>query len=169
MRCVLPALTLLVSSTAISAAADLPVVDDCTEAIYLDRTAANADRELRWDFNFPADLERCLKIRVGQSVRWQGNFGDHPLEGDQGDDPNPIDSHAAGLVTFARPGVFGFRCNFHLEMQGAIWVVPDPAAPTVPWGDASTAIFAGLLLLAIGARSLRSDTTMSLAERAACT
>jgi hypothetical protein len=41
--------------------------------------------------------ERCLKIRVGQSVRWQGNFGDHPLEGDQGDDPNPID-------TATRPG-----------------------------------------------------------------
>jgi hypothetical protein len=151
MRRVLPALALLVCSTAVTAAADLPVVDDCTEAVYLDRTAAGADREFIWDFSFPGIPERCIRIFVGQSVRWQGNFADHPLEADQGDRPNPIDAHAAGLVTFDRPGVFGYRCNFHLEMRGAIWVVAAPQEPSpVPAGSRGAGLAAAAALALLG-------------------
>jgi plastocyanin len=131
------------------ARAAIPVVDDCAEANYLDRSGPAADRALHWDYSFAGDPERCLKIRVGQSVQWEGNFGDHPLEGHEGDRPNPIDSHADGLVRFDRPGIFGFRCNFHLEMRGAIWVVADNA-PAVPSGSTRVALLAMVLLLMVG-------------------
>lgn len=121
-------------------------VDDCGESQYLDRRAAAADRALTWDYSIAGDPERCLVIQVGQSVHWQGNFGDHPLDPDQGDTPNPIAGHAAGLVTFDRPGVFGFRCNFHLSMRGAIKVVPAAAAPVPAMSGAWLGTLASLLL-----------------------
>src|SRR5262245_36582270 len=82
------------------AQAALPVVDSCQESAYLERTAEAADRVLDWDYAFAGDPERCLRVRVGQSVRWMGSFGDHPLDPDEGDVPNPIASHANGLVVF---------------------------------------------------------------------
>jgi hypothetical protein len=122
------AFSLLVSFTAHAA---IPVVDDCAEARYLDRTSAGADRHLNWTYSFAGDPEQCIKIYAGQSVQWDGNFGDHPLDPDQGDTPNPVATHNNGLVTFAQPGIYGFRCNFHREMRGAIWVVSPPAVPVL--------------------------------------
>src|SRR5262245_31409696 len=126
-----------------------PVVDSCTEAMYLDRTAEGADRDLAWSYSFAGDAERCLIVRVGQRVVWHGNFGDHPLESDQGDRPNPIDGHQSGVVTFDRPGVFGYRCNFHLEMRGAVWVLPALAPAPVPASSLPIGVGGAFLLLAI--------------------
>jgi plastocyanin len=139
----------LSTSAAVSAA--IPVFDDCQEAAYVDRTADGADRTLTWDFSFAGSPERCLKIRVGQSVQWDGHFAAHPLESDQGDRPNPIVANLgdSGLIRFDRPGVFGFRCNFHFEMRGAIQVVP--AATAVPWGKIKGGLLLASLLAAIAA------------------
>jgi plastocyanin len=144
----------VVAVSAVSApatGAPLPIVDDCSEAAYLDRSAEEADRVLDWDYAFAGSPERCLKIRVGQTVTWVGNFAGHPLEQDQGDTPNPIASHdASGIVTFGTPGIFGFRCNYHFEMRGAIQVVPELVPVSVPWGGAGALMALAALLLTTG-------------------
>lgn len=146
---------------ALGYAQSLPTVNECTEASYLDRSAAGADRSLTWDYSFISDPERCIVVRVGQSVTWVGSFGDHPLQGYQGDVPNPIDAHQNGVVRFDRVGVFGFRCSAHLEMRGAVRVIAGPAP--VPW--APTALRVGLLvlLLAGGAATLLRRRAISAA------
>jgi hypothetical protein len=120
-------------------------IDGCSEPMYLDRTAVGADRTLHWDFGFITDEERCITVRVGQTVSWEGSFADHPLDPDEGDVPNPIANHVNGVVRFDQPGTFGYRCNFHAQMRGAIRVLP--AASAVPWaGPAGTAGLATLLV-----------------------
>ncbi len=94
---------------------------------YVDRSAPGAERSLLWNFDLATDPERCLAIRVGQSVTWTGNFGFHPLGGYGGDTPNPIGFPSGGdtwEVTFPNAGTFGFICDVHAEMQGAIRVQP---------------------------------------------
>jgi len=113
--------------------AALPIVDNCDEAAYQDRTAPEADRVLDWDFGIVGSPERCLKIAAGQSVQWVGSFATHPLGPDQGDTPNPVSSHDEnGVVVYPTPGLFGFRCNTHFEMRGAIQVVAAPAPAITP-------------------------------------
>lgn len=105
--------------------ADQPrqIVQTCQVSSYVDRTAEGADRVLAWSHGF-SDDERCLIVRVGQSVRWLGNLSTHPLEAEGGDSPNPIVAHADGVVTFAVPGSFGYVCGLaHAGMYGAIHVV----------------------------------------------
>jgi plastocyanin len=136
------------------------VVDECSAELYLDRTTQGADRTFHWDYSFAGDPERCITVRVGQSVTWQGNFGDHPLAADEGDQPNPIANHVDGLVTFTTPGTFGYRCNYHFEMRGAIRVLP--AATPVPW--APPLLQSALLALFLGgsffaARHYRTQAT----------
>ncbi len=94
---------------------------------YVDRSLPEAERSLLWNFDLGTDPGRCLAIRVGQSVTWSGNFGFHPLGGYGGDTPNPIGFPSGGdawEVTFPNAGTFGFICDVHVEMQGAIRVLP---------------------------------------------
>jgi hypothetical protein len=135
----------------------MAVVQDCQPAQYLDRTAPAADRELLWDFSIATDPERCLTVRVGQKVFFDGVSDNHPLGGSGGDVPNPISAHADGMVTFTAPGTFGFVCLNHSSMKGAIQVlpaaVPTSAVPAVsPWLACGLA----LTLLALGAGLLRA-------------
>lgn len=74
---------------------------------------------------------RCVKIKVGQQVAWDGKFENHPLGPFGGDTPNPIPptsvTPGGGVltVTFAAAGTFGFRCGSHpAQMNGAVKVVP---------------------------------------------
>lgn len=140
----------------------IPVVDSCQEADYLDRTAVDADRAFDWDFPFAGSDERCIKIRQGQAVTWVGSFGTHPLQSDQGDAPNPIggvdQGGATATVTFTRPGVFGYRCQFHFEMRGAIWVVAPPAAP-VPAGGVGLIALLAVGLIGAGVRVIAGTRT----------
>ena len=127
----------------------VPVVDDCAEVSYQDRTAPAAERTLAWDFPFAGSVDRCIIVRVGQSVRWDGNFAMHPLENDQGSTPNPIGAHdASGVVTFTAPGIYGYRCNYHFEMRGAVQVVAAPAA--VPGAGLGARLATPVLLLLVG-------------------
>jgi len=107
-------------------------VQGCLTGQYLDRTAAGADRELTWDFSIGTDPERCLQVKVGQSVFWNGVSDNHPLGGSGGDQPNPIGLHNEGVVTFTNVGTFGFVCLNHSSMKGAINVVAASASPAVP-------------------------------------
>lgn len=98
-------------------------VNGCVD--YVDRSLAEANRDISWNLDLSLDPERCLAISVGQSVTWNGNFSFHPLSGFGGDTPNPIGSAEAGNtleVTFAGAGTFGFICGQHVEMQGAIFL-----------------------------------------------
>jgi len=69
----------------------------------------------------------CMSIKAGQTVTWNGDFTDHPLEPTTANS-NPIMDVVSGTtasVTFPSPGVFGYDCANHPSiMLGAIQVVP---------------------------------------------
>lgn len=100
-------------------------MNGCTE--FQSRTGPNDDRSLNWNFSIATDPERCIEILVGQSVTWNGNFGFHPLRGAGGTAPNLIPAHESGdgdfTVGFTTPGVYGFVCDAHVEMRGAVRAV----------------------------------------------
>ena len=65
-----------------------------------------------------------MRVRVGQTVTWAGDFELHPFE----ISPFALGSYnAAGdayTVTFTQAGAWGFVCTAHTEMNGGIWVTP---------------------------------------------
>ena len=138
-----------------AARAEAQVVQGCQPDQYLDRTAAGADRQITWDFSIVTDPERCLQVKVGQTVVWTGDFDTHPLAGQGGDNPNPIGLHVNGAVTFTNAGTFGFHCLNHSVMVGAIKVVAATAAPSVPALSPWLAVALTVLLLATGFVLLR--------------
>jgi hypothetical protein len=110
----------------LGADASAPVVQDCLT--FLDRSADQADRTLAWNFDLGASAERCLQIAAGQSVTWSGAFRWHPLSALGGDLPSPIPGaypdEGDHTLTFPVSGTYGFICEVHTEMRGAIRVVP---------------------------------------------
>jgi plastocyanin len=75
--------------------------------------------------------KNCIKVKVGATVTFAGNFVDHPLEPNGGDVPTPIPVQSTepdgGLVTITmtKAGTYGYQCDFHpSSMFGAIQVVP---------------------------------------------
>ncbi len=131
-----------------------PIINGCQDSQYLDRTAPAADREILWVMSVNQDPERCMKVRVGQSVFWNGNYSIHPLAGLNGDSPNPIDNHQNGHVTFTSAGTFGFVCEVHATMTGAIRVLPA-VTTSVPGLPPAFAVGLAIVLLAAGVRLLR--------------
>lgn len=96
------------------------LVNGCSS--FVDRTAAGASRTLPWDEDLIYVPERCMEIRVGQSVTFSGELANHPMLPSGGDMPSPI---GGAVATFTNPGTFGYRCIPHpSEMNGAIRVVP---------------------------------------------
>ena len=95
---------------------------------YEDRTAPLADRALSFVGSLANEAERCMRVKAGTSVCFStGSFAAHPLIAFGGDTPNPIPTKTEGTevcVGFLTPGVFGYKCNMHPTMTGAIWVVP---------------------------------------------
>jgi plastocyanin len=108
------------------------IVNGCRT--FEDRTADDADRTIPWDFEVFDRPERCMQIKVGQTVTFAepgdggapADFLEHPPGPQGGDSPNPIASidKATGKVTFDQPGVFGYVCLVHGAMTGAILVGP---------------------------------------------
>lgn len=96
-----------------------------------DRSADTASRSIKWDFGVVQLPERCMKIKVGQTVTWSdgasgpADFVSHPLGANGGDTPNPVPNvdKATGNVTFTKAGTFGYLCTNHPAMIGAIQVV----------------------------------------------
>lgn len=74
-------------------------------------------------------VNKCAKISVGQKAEFaMGNFAIHPLAPLPSTPQNPIPRTASGstnvVVTFSAAGTFGFVCENHGSMVGAIQVVP---------------------------------------------
>jgi hypothetical protein len=123
-----PLLILSLTVGLCAAPAEGQEVQNCQPSQYLDRTAPGADRQLAWDFSIATDPERCMRVRVGQTVVWNGDLEVHPLGGQGGDMPNPITFAEGGSITFNSVGRFGFICLSHSSMKGAIEVVPGPCS-----------------------------------------
>lgn len=104
-------------------AQDAPLLNGCST--YVDRTADDADRTLSWDYAIETNPERCIKIRVGQTVTFDGDLKSHPIDAQGGNAANPFKGAESSTPTFSfdKAGVFGFVCIYHEEMQGAVWVV----------------------------------------------
>lgn len=100
-----------------------PALNGCTS--YVDRTAPGASRTLDWDYGIESDPERCIKVKVGQIVKFDGDIVDHPIDARGGTTPNPFKGALDSKASFAFPkaGGFGFYCFIHEEMNGAVWVV----------------------------------------------
>lgn len=97
-------------------------LNGCTDSSYADNTAAGAT--ITWDFTVSP---KCVKIKAGQTVTWNGDLTTHPLNPFGGDQGSPVPSVAAGTTTkgtFPTAGTFGFHCANHPSMLGAIKVVP---------------------------------------------
>jgi len=94
-------------------------VDGCAPADFV------AASDIDWTF---AVNPRCVQIKVGQTVTWTGTFATHPLLADEGDKPNPISSAdtsgPSATVTFPTAGTYGFKCQVHASMMGAVLVTP---------------------------------------------
>lgn len=117
-----------------SAAADSAMANDtgpqpvnmCTT--FVDRTDAAASRKIQWDLAVVGIPERCMKIKAGQVVTWANgtgpaDFNTHPLNiANQGAGASPVVDTATGNATFPAAGVFGFICEVHSQMRGAIVV-----------------------------------------------
>lgn len=102
-----------------------PVENDCTT--FTDRTATSATRNITWDLGITSIPERCMKVKAGQSVAWvsgtgPADFGTHPLLiYKPGGGPAPtIDG--TGAAVFPTAGLYGFACEIHPTMRGAILV-----------------------------------------------
>lgn len=102
------------------------VVQDCLT--FVDRSAPDADRSLAWNFDLGASPSRCMQIAAGQGVTWSGAFRWHPLSALGGVRPSPIPGaypdEGDHTLTFPAAGTYGFICEVHTEMRGAIRVVP---------------------------------------------
>ncbi len=97
-------------------------LNGCTDSSYTDATASGAT--ITWDFTVSP---KCVKIKAGQSVTWNGDLAVHPLNPFGGDQGSPVPSQATGNTakgTFPTAGLFGFHCANHPSMLGAVKVVP---------------------------------------------
>jgi plastocyanin len=102
-----------------------PGVKEC-KGTYVDRSDTGATRTIQWDLDVRTRPEHCMQVKVGQKVKWNGDFTQHPLEGQGAEPDNPIhaDIGDIGEITFSKAGTFGYGCGFHEQMTGAIKVVP---------------------------------------------
>jgi len=113
---------------------DAPMaVNGCMRAIATDLTAPGATRTIV--ITDDKYTPRCPRITVGQSVTWNGDFGEHPLapgiiRGSQltTQPGSPIQSVTNGTtttVTFTAAGDWAFYCPQHSPgMSGMIYVDP---------------------------------------------
>jgi plastocyanin len=101
-------------------------LNDCTT--FRDATAESDPRAIVWDFGVATSDDRCMRVKLGQTVTWNGNFATHPLGTQGGNSPNPIAAPStptpeSRTVTFGNTGTFGYVCTRHSSMKGAIQVV----------------------------------------------
>lgn len=106
-----------------AAVADAGPVNGCKA--FDDRSAPGATRTIAWGFPLAA-ADRCIDIKVGQSVTWSGNFTQYRVGPSGGDRPNPIAGFDpdAPTVKFAAAGTFGFESPDAPALVGAIRVTP---------------------------------------------
>lgn len=99
------------------------VVNNCKT--FDDRTGSGATRTIAWQFPIPA-ADRCVRIKKGQSVTFNGNFTQYRVAPSAGStQPNPIASfdESSPTVKFPNVGTYGFECPDAPALLGAIDVV----------------------------------------------
>jgi len=109
----------------------VPPVNGCDAGDYLDATDAGAVVDVFFgDAGFPfAYVPRCVRIASGQSLRFQGSFGVHPLRQSCGPAPAIpfVVSGTSRTLPFSQAGDYGFICTEHwamFGMMGAVNVLP---------------------------------------------
>ena len=96
-------------------------VNGCTS--FVDQTAATAARKIDWAPSVATSPNRCMKVRVGQTVAFEGTSS-YPLAASGGASPSPFSSVPdTGKVKPDAAGVFGFACPTTPSMNGALQVV----------------------------------------------
>jgi plastocyanin len=119
------------ATTPTGSAPTAAAVNGCTD--YKDMTDAGAN-SIPWNETISSSDLRCIKIKVGATVGFTGNFTTHPMKSANGDAPNPFDGALAAVsnpgtaeeqtnVEFTKPGTFGYTCSVHPKMTGAVIVV----------------------------------------------
>jgi hypothetical protein len=73
-------------------------------ASFADRTDENADHVIHWDESVAKSPARCMKIKAGQLVTWEGDFARYPIRPSGGDSPTPITQLTENI---SNPGVKG--------------------------------------------------------------
>lgn len=116
-----------------------PPLNGCKESDFVDYRTPAADRIVHFPDALTAPdgaalpLEyspRCMRVQTGQSVTWKGDFGVHTLAGSDNNPLNPIPANGvegtggAYTVKFGAPGRYGYECQQHAAMRGAIDVTP---------------------------------------------
>lgn len=102
----------------------------CTPADFLanDRRGPNKPRLITFPVGAPAQYTpRCMIVRVGQPVTWQGDFAVDPLEARSQNPPSPITLTAAGnsaTFTFVNKGRYRYGSTAKMGLRGAIDVRP---------------------------------------------
>ncbi|MFN0061850.1 MAG: plastocyanin/azurin family copper-binding protein [Myxococcaceae bacterium] len=104
-------------------------LNGCTTATLTDRTAGGASRVIA--LSSSAFSPPCMRVAVGQTVTFQGDFNSHPMRpgvnpgGLEAEGVNPIPIVNSGTsvdVTFSGAGTFPFYCAVHhsFGMRGVI-------------------------------------------------
>ena len=112
----------------------IPDFNGCTAADYEDRSALDAERIIGIATEGLTFTPACLIIAVGQTVRWQGSLGSHPLAPGNPDHPDagsadsPISATSSGQsveFVFGKAGTFPYYCELHAfgDGQGMAGVV----------------------------------------------
>lgn len=116
--------------------ADAAAIAGCTSGTFVDRRAASAERIIRFGGEHGSHYDpRCMRIAVGQSVQWEGDFAQYVLgpgtfgAAGAGSQPNPIVFSPAGTsreFTFQKAGDYLFHSTNHEadDMQGLVRVGP---------------------------------------------
>jgi len=113
-------------------------VNGCTPADAEDHSAATAERKVQVGTMGIVFTPKCMTIKAGQSVSFEGVLAGHPLapgnasSSTAGSPNNPIMRTNSGnsvSFTFPTPGAYPFFCEFHSSgagngMAGAIYVIP---------------------------------------------
>ncbi len=96
-------------------------LNGCTT--YLDQTDPAAARKIDWSPTLATSPNRCMKVKSGQTVAFEGRFTDYPIAPAGGAEPSPFASVPdTGKVKLGAAGVYGFACTIDAKMTGAIQV-----------------------------------------------
>jgi len=94
---------------------------------FTDHTSGGDPRSITWDLIIASSPDRCMRIKAGQSVTWDGDFAMHPLEQAGGQTPSPIGNGSGTtpkVIAFPNTGDYGYDCAAHPGMRGVIRVEP---------------------------------------------
>jgi plastocyanin len=109
-------------SGASDAGSALPELNGCSTELYVDRSADSDERVIAIAAMGLTYSPKCLRIAVGQTVRWSGSLTAHPLapgnpqDAKAGSPDNPVQPTASGQsVEFAFPnaGTYPYFCTLH--------------------------------------------------------